>query len=296
MRCEECLPLVEDYFDDELDGHTAELVGSHLSTCAACADQFRRLGREQELYLSYEADARPAPDFWDGVFARAAQEGVKDSPSGSLFNPRKMPAIFSTPRFSPSLTALLVLAAIALTAVMMSYFNRREKTQDLTAISQSAPATVPPQTPVESAAAPQTVPGGKAGINGDDRGKPQLAKNVVGRNVVILTAGNRNGAPRDANRKPAQSAVAGSPDELIRQAEQKYVAAIKILSRDATRRRSQLDTEMAARFERTLTTIDRTIADTRRAAREHPGDPVAAQYMLAAYSRKVDVLREMIGY
>ena len=87
-----------------------------------------------------------------------------------------------------------------------------------------------------------------------------------------------------------------TPDQLIREAEQKYLAAISILSRDVNRHRSQLDAETALRFERTLAAIDRTITDTRRAVREHPGDPVAAQYMLTAYAKKVDVLREMIGY
>lgn len=69
-----------------------------------------------------------------------------------------------------------------------------------------------------------------------------------------------------------------------------------MLSRDVNRRRSRLDAETVARFEQTLAAVNRTIADTRRAARKHPGDPVATQYMLTAYARKVDVLREMVGY
>ena len=42
--------------------------------------------------------------------------------------------------------------------------------------------------------------------------------------------------------------------------------------------------------------LDRTIADTRKAVRQHPDDPVAVQYMLTAYAKKVDVLREMVDY
>jgi hypothetical protein len=50
---------------------------------------------------------------------------------------------------------------------------------------------------------------------------------------------------------------------------------------------------MLARFDAALGDIDRTIKDTRRVVNENPGDPIALQYLLAAYSKKVDVLREM---
>jgi len=84
-------------------------------------------------------------------------------------------------------------------------------------------------------------------------------------------------------------------EQAVREAEQKYVAAIAILSRDVNKHRSELDPAIAAKFEATLASIDFTIRETKRAVREHPGDPVAAQYMLAAYSEKLDVLREMAG-
>jgi type VI protein secretion system component VasF len=98
------------------------------------------------------------------------------------------------------------------------------------------------------------------------------------------------------NSRPSTSGRTPTSDELVREAEQKYVEAIAMLSRDVTRRRSRLDAETAARFERTLAAVNRTIADTRRAVRQHPGDPLAAKYMLTAYAKKVDVLREIIGY
>jgi hypothetical protein len=59
---------------------------------------------------------------------------------------------------------------------------------------------------------------------------------------------------------------------------------------------SRLDADTKARFEGELADIDRTIASTRVAVRRDPNDPVAVQYMLRAYRKKVDVLREMTGY
>jgi hypothetical protein len=47
-------------------------------------------------------------------------------------------------------------------------------------------------------------------------------------------------------------------------------------------------------LEEALSSIDRTIAATKRAVRRSPEDPIAVQYMLAAYAKKVDVLREMV--
>jgi hypothetical protein len=133
------------------------------------------------------------------------------------------------------------------------------------------------------------------GSQQDEDAPPQLVKNGVGRKPRTVLAANKGNAGA-VNLRTSSEPREPSSDELVREAEQKYVEAIAMLSRDVKRRRSRLDAETAARFERTLTAVDRTIADTRRAARRHPGDPVAAKYMLTAYARKVDVLREMVDY
>jgi len=77
----------------------------------------------------------------------------------------------------------------------------------------------------------------------------------------------------------------------VREAEQKYLAAIAILTKDVNKR--QLDPMVKARFDSALAAIDRTIEETRQAARKNPNDPAALQYMLAAYAKKVDVLRDI---
>src|SRR3954468_8790082 len=127
MKCEEYLQLVEDYFDGELDERATELVGHHLSVCAACKVAYRKLEREQELYRSYECDARPAPDFWSNVILKAGQEEShithRHLPSGLRRRLSNALGSFSAPRFSPSLTALIVLVAIGMTIGLMRYFN-----------------------------------------------------------------------------------------------------------------------------------------------------------------------------
>jgi hypothetical protein len=115
---------------------------------------------------------------------------------------------------------------------------------------------------------------------------------------------------RDAERKPvvpsndpAQVLVASQNNEmlrrqraterLVREAESKYLAAIRMLSEDVNRKRTRLDPQVAARFDETLATIDRSIAETRRTVLRQRNDPVAVQYMLSAYAKKVEVMREM---
>jgi Putative zinc-finger len=302
MRCEECQTLVEDYFDGELDEQTISLVAQHINACPSCASLYDRLEREQELYLRYECDAEPAPAFWANVMKRAAQESSpsSQSPSGLRCWFNGILSGFGTPRFSPSLTALIVLVAVGITAILMSYVNTRERVAGPVSVAQreeapaatfpsSAQEIVRPTSPtVEDEAGEKK---GEASVNG----QPQLVQTVGGRKANPRLNASVGNAER-INRKPSAAGQNRTPDELVREAEQKYVAAIAMLSRDVNRRRSRLDAATIARFERTLSAIDRTIADTRRAARRHPNDPVAAQYMLTAYAKKVDVLREMIGY
>jgi anti-sigma factor RsiW len=302
MRCEECQQLVEDYFDGELDEGESSRVAQHINACPACASLYERLEREQRLYLSYECDAQPAPAFWDNVMKRAAQE-ENDRAIHTLSRLRAWLSDrvggFAAPRFSPSLTALIVLVAVGITVLVMSYVRTSEKEAGPVSISQNegAPVSVPATRPSE------VVDSTNPNANDETTRKkneasvkeppPQLAR--TGRKGSSMLEARPISAER-INRRTLAANRQQTPDELVREAEQKYVAAIAMLSRDVNRRRSRLDAETAARFERTLAAVDRTIADTRRAARRHPGDPVAAQYLLTAYAKKVDVLREMIGY
>ncbi len=303
MRCEEFQPLVEDYFDGELDERTNELVAQHVSACAPCASIYRKLEGEQELYLRYECDAQPAPDFWDNVMARTIEESTTRSArpfnilrgwlSGTLGN-------FNAPRFSPSLTALIVVIAIGITIGVMRFVNSPEITTNPVSLSQNEGVPVRVSSPlpdetVKPSNPPKEDKTGKQGSEQDGSEPPQLVKNDVGKKGRLVAAASKGNAGR-INLSPSTSGRRPTSDELVREAEQKYVEAIAMLSRDVNRRRSRLDAETAARFERTLTAVNRTIADTRRAVRRHPGDPVATQYMLTAYARKVDVLREMVGY
>ena len=304
MRCEECQPQVEDYFDGELDEQTSALVAGHLKVCEGCATLYRRLEGEHDLYLRYECESlEPQPAFWDNVMARAAEVNVaRSSPPLSRLRGwlGSLAGNFNAPRLSPSLTALIVVVAIGITVGVMRYINKPGRTTDAVSISQNegVPATISSPVPDEIVRPANPTKDDEAGgkrNRKDENEQPQLAKNSVSRKGKLVLAANNGTAGRN-NLKSSTMNRNPTSDELVREAEQKYVAAIAMLSRDINRRRSRLDSATAARFERTLMAVDRTIADTRRAARKYPNDPVAAQYMLTAYAKKVDVLREIVGY
>jgi putative zinc finger protein len=306
MRCTECQPDMEAYFDGELDEQTTEMIAEHLSACASCTDLYRKLEDEQGLYLGYECEVQPAPDFWDSVLARTAEVNSTRSVRPGFLRLRGWMGSalgqFNALRFSPSLTALLVLVAIAITIGVMRFANQREERSTPLSVAQNegVPATMPAGTldGVVSSTSPsvEDSSGGVKGIKPDANEQPQPVKNRAGRKDKAPSLTARDERIARAGLRSNAAGRTPTSDELIREAEQKYVAAIAMLSRDVNRRRSRIDPETARRFAQTLSAVDRTIADTRRAARRNPNDPVAAQYMLTAYAKKVDVLRELIGY
>lgn len=79
----------------------------------------------------------------------------------------------------------------------------------------------------------------------------------------------------------------------IRRAEQEYQQAILILSEIVEKRKPSLDAGLVAEFERNLRAIDQAIETTRAAYYARPSDPDLAIFMLAAYSRKVELLEEL---
>ncbi|HYX42253.1 MAG TPA: hypothetical protein VE821_11175, partial [Pyrinomonadaceae bacterium] len=202
------------------------------------------------------------------------------------------------PRFSPALTAALVLVAIALTVGAMKLMTKHEST---------TVATVQTPTPAPSVT--------NANQNSTLVPAPGSASTQQQHEPTVVNA-NSNSAPqsepkkreekRDRTQTPnngAQFETAGlktpvvkhepTPEDLVKDAEAKYQKAIEILKRDVDKRRASFDPQTLARFDETLSAIDRTIAETRRAALGQGNDPVAVQYMLTAYAKKVEVLREM---
>src|SRR5215212_4982128 len=122
MRCEDCLPLIEEYFDGEVTGQTGASVSAHLSACATCAAALDALSFEQEIYARYDRGGlEVTPDLWARVSAEIARTPpAPESPAAgrpflsraSAYVVAALGALAARPALASSL-ALLVVAAAA---------------------------------------------------------------------------------------------------------------------------------------------------------------------------------------
>jgi hypothetical protein len=303
MKCQEIAAVLEDYFDGELDERHSRTVAAHLSACAGCAEMYGALQREQDLFMRYERDVEVTPQLWQSVAARIAADKVEPqqvaaAPLGTRVRDW-LSNTFTVPRFSPALTAALVLVAVALTVGAMKLMNRGASPTAIATTQTPTPAPATNKNSNESPAAPSTTPD-KAELHEQftaDKGtesQPGVVpkKREEKREKALPVSDGLH----FEQAKTTQPLAPHEPtaEDLVRDAEAKYQKAIQILSRDVNKRRPALDAETLARFDDTLKVLDRTIAETRRAALGHGNsDPVAVQYMLTAYEKKVEVMREM---
>ncbi|HEV7904998.1 MAG TPA: zf-HC2 domain-containing protein [Pyrinomonadaceae bacterium] len=312
MKCEQCpTSALEELLDGELDERRAAEMNAHLAACEPCALRYDELLDEGALYANYERDVEVTPQLWAGVAARiaAAEKTLEVKPQGGASPFQKVRAWFANalvaPRFSPVLTAALVLLAIGATATVMKYLNPQTATPAIIAGGQGATATpekvnvVQPAPDATPTAAPDATQKQESPLTASSKQPERRGVEKTERRggaaepqralVVPVNAVRDQLAVQNSEQLRRQRATA----RLVREAESKYVAAIKLLSEDVNRKRTRLDPQVAARFDETLATIDRSIAETRRTVLKHGNDPVAVQYMLSAYAKKVEVMREM---
>jgi Putative zinc-finger len=277
MNCEVWQLLVVEYFDGELDTHTALKVRHHLDDCPSCSALLESLSAEQSVYANYRSDVEMSPELWAGVRRQIEAERPPVERPGSWL--RKVLAL---PPVSGPVAVGLVVLAVTLTAVVMRYISSSQRT----VVSESPVTEVRPQATPKMRNEVAVVSPGKSE-------KPISAKNNVTKSDNLTTV------TRDRRSQPAPGEgvpKTKDPRRLVLEAEQKYLTAIAMLSRSVDRKRSRLTPANKAELEQALSSIDRTIAATRKLVRRHPDDPVAAQYMLTAYAKKVDMLRELVDY
>jgi hypothetical protein len=301
MKCDACQTYMEDHFDRELEGKLDASMAAHLVGCADCSKLFEEMKQEQEIYARYQRDVEVTPALWAAVEARIKQEQTA-LPARHMTTFRERFAgmfsgIFATPRLSPAFTAALVVLAIGITVTVMSLLQSRgnDGAVALKNTNSSSEVAITGNDANSNSQAATTNGSGDSAVAKREENKNESDKPAPDSKQMPENRSRSNPALQRqlvASAKPAPQTKV-TPEQLVREAEQKYVAAIGILSRDVNRRRSQIDPMVLARFDSALADIDRTIVETKRIVRGHPDDPIALQYLLGAYSKKVDVLRDM---
>ncbi|HEX7314952.1 MAG TPA: zf-HC2 domain-containing protein [Pyrinomonadaceae bacterium] len=155
MRCDDCLPLIEEYFDGEVTGQTAEQMSAHLSTCADCSAALDALSFEQEVYARYDRGGlEVTPDLWARVSAEIARTPpVSESPAaGRPFLSRareRFAAALGALAVRPALASSLALLIVAATAGTLWLARRTQS---------NVPTHVAVNTPPPTGAVIPTVP------------------------------------------------------------------------------------------------------------------------------------------
>jgi hypothetical protein len=280
MKCDATQSLIEEYFDGQLDTHTASLVLTHIESCRSCNAELEKLDLEVRTYQTYGRGVDVSPALWANVRSRIAEAEPLQGPGvwerwqigvGNLLSLR----------FNIAVSAALVLSAVVGTIVVMRYLDPKRNPNQIA--SSENQLEVKPSTSRTEVADEQTKRReAEVAVKGTEKKKHDSSglKTVTVRQPTLKST----------------TAEVTTPSQLVRTAEQNYLSAIRLLAREVNQRPSQIDPETRAKLDGALASIDRTISATRKVVRKNPNDPLAAQYMLTAYAKKVDVLKEMTSY
>jgi anti-sigma factor RsiW len=304
MNCDLCKNELEDFLYGELNEARAAEVRAHLGNCAACAALRDELDRENEIFGRFyeQTSIEPSSEMWEvirarissraegaaqidrhiewrrrgwleGLLARASSRASGKTTIGSLALARLRQAAFA---------ALLVVLSVAATLVYVKiYLKPLENDADNNVAGRSEKtAPIPPPRQVATPAPSPSIDIAGAGLNNNIT-TPKSAQPQA----------NRGGTPR----QPINQQLADQEliNRQIARAEREYQKAIRLLDRAIARQRDRLDPALIKQYESSLALIDDSINASRRALRERPDDPIAGQFLLAAYARKLGVMQDM---
>jgi Putative zinc-finger len=188
MRCDDCLRLIEEYFDDETDARTSGQMAAHLSACEDCSAALDALSFEQETYARYDRELEVSPALWARVNAEIARADAPETRAENrsfLSRAREsFVAALSSLSARPALASSLALLLMGVTAGSLWLAHVGTRSPD-TVVSNVTPArgTVAP-----ASHGPANVAGGEtkedAGARAFNGGVVPAGDHVVGSGSV----------------------------------------------------------------------------------------------------------------
>jgi len=100
-------------------------------------------------------------------------------------------------------------------------------------------------------------------------------------------------APRRSERRSRPVSEKDLLAAQVERAEREYLGAIRLLDRAIARRRDEIDPDVLRHYEASLALIDQSIESSRMAFRENRTDLNASSFLIAAYSRKVELMQDI---
>ncbi len=295
MNCNECLNLLDDCVEDELEAKFSVPLEKHLIDCESCARNYQKLKKEQNLYEQYLLNIEAKPELWTNLEAKLekTQSQKYRQPLAYLQN------IFANNYRALNLNSLqiaafFIIAAVGITGFIGYKFSSNLSEQNYAALQENS-GNVNPASKSEAVKS-------RNDSNDDLKDKqPVIAKKI--QSVTPKDNPRKSVLPVVSFKRANQVAVSkmSNPthrqpsEDVVRMVEQQYANAIAVLTRDIEHRRAELSSNLLSQAETVLTDLNRTIENTRRAVREQPQNPAAVQYMTDAYAKKVELLRNVLG-
>ena len=259
------------WFDGELAAEAAANVAAHLNHCGECAAA-ANLVETESLMLSEAL----APEFGAPVPTAALRQRVDlaverlHDRKASIAGPSRWSAFAEFFSFR-SLTYASAAAVIAIAAIAGFVYLKNQKAPGL-ANTNNAPAPVNPLTP-------KNPPEQAQNHSPEPVSKPDSAAPVYVAGGQTVKHVKRTNAP-----EPDATSIAWQ--------ERQYENAISKLH-DALKTQPPMRPALRVDYEYNMAVIDNAIKTTRDAAKKNPKDPLANQFMLAAYQSKVDFMNQI---
>jgi hypothetical protein len=255
------------WFDGELAANEAANVAAHLNTCGQCAAAAKTVEAES-LRLSEAL----APEFGATVPTEALRERIDRAVAG--LQPAKVPEASEsrwrtiTEFFAFRPLAYASVAAMILVAAIIGFVYLKK--QSTTSIANNNPAPLVTPAPQES---PERI------AEQPNEVAPPLSSRSPDQVMITHKAVRRT--------RPAE------PDARSQAwQERQYEKAIARLN-EALKTQPAMRPALQVEYEYNIAVIDNAIATTREAAKKNPKDPLANQFMLAAYQSKVDFMNQI---
>lgn len=291
MKCEACLGMMDELIEGEVDGSLAREATAHIAMCGPCSQLYANLRSEQELFRKYLLEVEPTPALWANLRLEMEKEKIIRASQPQLRLQRWLAIAFGGLRVTPQLATALVLITIGLAIGIMVW---RTIDTSMRQAQNSGVVGVQPSPEVNRESKDRDSDGAdrRSFTNANDRTIRPSSTGTGNRRHGIQVSAAGSASRHMVERSPAVPTV----DQVARRAEQEYLSAIEILSRDIKRRRTGISPALLSHLETALAEVDRNIAATRRVALEQPRDPVAVQYLASAYEDKVALLREVSSW
>jgi hypothetical protein len=282
---------MDQLIEGELEDSLGRDATAHMAMCGPCAQLYANLRSEQELFKKYLLEVEPTPALWANLRLELEKEKVIRASRPQFRLQRWFAIVLGRLNVTPQMATALVLITIGLAIGIMVWRTTIDTSKHQ---AQNPGVGGQPSSEVnrEDTHRDSDISDHQVAAN-DNEKKIQSFSTEGGKKGSGIHVSTVGGAGR---RKFGRSPAVLTVDQVALRAEQQYLSAIKILSRDMKRRRALISPALLSHLETALAEVDRNIAATRKVARRQPRDPVAVQYLASAYENKVDLLREVTSW